>query len=413
MQIENSVYLYYNKIKTFLKLFFIRKVFLFMEVYLDNASTTFPKPIEVVNSIHDYMLNIGGNANRGNYSNSLESNRQLLLARERICNLFGFNDPKNIIFTNNITTSLNMLIKGLLKSGDHVISSYMEHNSILRPLHDCKENLNVDLTLVKASNEGFINALDIKKSIKSNTKLIILSHASNVTGSIQPLEEIGALCKEKNIYFIIDSAQSAGTIPININKLNANAIAFTGHKSLLGPQGTGGFIIDDKLNKETKSILSGGTGSLSHSVTQPDFLPDKFECGTLNMPGIIGLSSAIDFINKTGILGIQEKIKYLRKKLYIGINNIDGFKIYGDTTLNNSTTCLSVNYKNYDPAEVSFYLEQHGIKTRAGLHCAPLAHKSINTFPTGTVRFSLSLFNTKEDIDYTLSILNNINSELK
>ena len=383
-----------------------------MQVYLDNASTTFPKPKEVVDSIYNYMLNVGGNANRGNYSNSIESNRQLLLARERICDLFGFNDPKNVIFTNNITTSLNILIKGLLKPEDHVISSYMEHNSILRPLNDCVENLSIDLTLIKASNQGFIDVSDVKNSIKDNTKLIVLSHASNVTGSIQPLKEIGALCKEKNIYFIIDSAQSAGTIPISINQLNANAIAFTGHKSLLGPQGTGGFIIDDKLNVETKPLLSGGTGSLSHSFVQPDFLPDKFECGTLNMPGIIGLSSAINFINKTGILGIQEKIKYLRKKLYIGINNIEGFKIYGDTTLDNSTTCLSVNYKDYDPAEISFYLEQNGIKTRAGLHCAPLAHKSIDTFPTGTVRFSLSLFNTKEEIDYTLSVLNNINSEL-
>lgn len=380
-----------------------------MEVYLDNASTTFPKPKEVADSMYDYLMNVGGNANRGNYSNSLASNRQLFLARERICDFFNFDKCENVIFTNNITTSLNILIKGLLKPGDHVISTYMEHNSILRPLDDCRHTLHIDLSLVKASSEGFVDINDIEKSIKPNTKLIIMSMASNVTGSIQSISDIGKLCKKHNIFFVIDTAQAAGSLDIDFKKLNVNAIAFTGHKSLLGPQGIGGFIIDDKLNKQTRHILSGGTGSNSYSLKQPDFLPDKFECGTLNMPGIVGLSTSINFINNIGILGIHEKIKYLREKLYIGINNIEGFMIYGDKTLQNSTTCLSVNYKDSDPAEVAFYLEQNNIKTRAGLHCAPLAHQAIGTYPNGTVRFSISLFNTKEEIDYTLSILNKIN----
>lgn len=383
-----------------------------MEVYLDNASTTFPKPKVVADSIYNYLVNVGGNANRGNYSNSLEGNRQLYIARERICDFFNFDKPSNVVFTNNITTSLNFLIKGLLKSGDHVISSTMDHNSTLRPLTDCKDNLNIDVTLIEGSDEGFIDISKVKKAIRTNTKAIVLSHASNVTGSIQDLEAIGLICKDNNIFFIIDCAQSAGTLDVDMIRLNANALAFTGHKSLLGPQGIGGFIIDDKLNVCCSPLISGGTGSSSHSLYQPDFLPDKFECGTLNMPGIIGLSNSINFINEIGRTNIEEKLKFLRTKLFNGLCNIDGIKVYGDMTCNKSTTCISFNYKNFDPAEVSYYLEQNGIKTRAGLHCAPLAHKSIHTFPTGTTRLSVGFFNTEAEIDYTLSVLNKLDDSI-
>ncbi|MGG7179205.1 aminotransferase class V-fold PLP-dependent enzyme [Clostridium paraputrificum] len=383
-----------------------------MDVYLDNASTTFPKPKIVADSIYDYLINIGGNANRSNYSNSLESNRQLLLARERISQFFNYDKCENVIFTNNITTSLNLLIKGLLKSGDHVISSSMEHNSVLRPLIDCKEILNIELDIIQASTEGFIDPNDIKGKVKSNTRAVIISHASNVTGSIQNLKLIGEICREFDVFFIIDTAQTAGVIDIDMKSLKADAIAFTGHKSLLGPQGVGGFIIDDKLNDSCSSILSGGTGSLSHSLYQPTFLPDKFECGTLNMPGIIGLSNAINYINIIGRNTIEDKNKLLRGILLNGMLNIDGITVYGDTNNNNSTTCISFNYKDIDPSETSFYLDSNGIKNRAGLHCAPLAHKSIHTFPTGTVRLSIGFFNTKEEIDYTLTVLNKIGKNL-
>ena len=383
-----------------------------MEVYLDNGSTTFPKPKIVADSIYDYLINIGGNANRSNYSNSLESNRHLLLARERISEFFNYDKCENVIFTNNITTSLNLLIKGLLKSGDHVISSSMEHNSVLRPLIDCKEKLNIELDLIEASIQGFIDPNDIRAKVKSNTRAVIISHASNVTGSIQNLKLIGDICTESNIFFIIDAAQSAGVIDVDMKGLKANAVAFTGHKSLLGPQGIGGFIIDDRLNDCCSSILSGGTGSLSHSLYQPTFLPDKFECGTLNMPGIIGLSNAIAYINGIGRNVIEGKNKFLRGMLLDGLLNIDGITVYGDINNNNSTTCISFNYKDIDPSETSFYLDCNGIKNRAGLHCAPLAHKSIHTYPTGTVRLSVGHFNTKEEIDYTLSILNKLSNNL-
>lgn len=382
-----------------------------MEVYLDNAATTFPKPKQVVDAMYNYMLNIGGNAGRGNYSNSLQSNRCLYDARETICNFFGYDNPSNVIFTNNVTTSLNMLIKGLLKPGDHVITSSMEHNSVIRPLIDCKNSIHIDLDIINADSKGFISVDDIEKGIRSETKLVVITQASNVTGSIQNIKQIGKLCKDNGIFFIVDSSQGAGVLDINMKLIYADAIAFTGHKSLLGPQGIGGFIIDDNLNKNCLSILQGGTGSLSYSLEQPDFLPDKFECGTHNLPGIVGLSESIKFINSIGLNEINEHNKYLLKYLLNGLMNISGLKVYGDTSGNNSTTCVSINSDSLDASELGYLLENEGIKTRCGLHCSPLAHKTIGTYPNGTVRLSLSYFTTKADIEYTLKSINKIISK--
>ncbi|MDU1006276.1 aminotransferase class V-fold PLP-dependent enzyme [Clostridium butyricum] len=379
-----------------------------MDVYLDNSSTTFPKPKQVIDGMYNYMLNVGGNAGRGNYTNTLQSNRFLYEAREIVSDFFGFSSPSNVIFTNNVTTSLNMLIKGLIKQGDHVITSSMEHNSVLRPLINCKELLDINLDIIDADESGFINVSDFRSKITSATKLVVLTQASNVTGSIQNIAEVGKICKEKNVFFIVDSSQGAGVLELNINSVNANAIAFTGHKSLLGPQGIGGFIIDDKLNDSCKSILHGGTGSLSYSLDQPDFLPDKFECGTHNMPGIVGLSEGIKFINSTGLKTIYEHNHYLINYLLDGLQNIKDIIIYGDSTGKNITTCVSINMKSLDSSELGYSLENSGIKTRCGLHCAPLAHKTIRSYPNGTVRLSVSYFNTKEEIDFTLKTLNKI-----
>ncbi|WP_294375692.1 aminotransferase class V-fold PLP-dependent enzyme [uncultured Clostridium sp.] len=379
-----------------------------MDVYLDNSSTTFPKPKQVIDSMYNYMINIGGNAGRGNYSNTLQSNRFLYEAREIVSDFFGFSSPSNVIFTNNVTTSLNMLIKGLLKTGDHVVTSSMEHNSVIRPLVNCKENLKIKLDIIDADDLGFINPSDFASKITSETKLVILTQASNVTGSIQNIAEVGKICKEKNVFFIVDSSQGAGVLNLDINAVHANAIAFTGHKSLLGPQGIGGFIIDDKLNASCRALLQGGTGSLSYSLDQPDFLPDKFECGTHNMPGIIGLSEGIKFIKSTGIQNIYEHNHHLMNQLLNGLLNIDNLIVYGDTTGKNITTCVSINMKCMDSSELGFILEENAIKTRCGLHCAPLAHRTIGTYPNGTVRLSIGYFNTKEEIDYTLKTLNKI-----
>lgn len=384
-----------------------------MEVYLDNSSTTFPKPKQVIDSMYNYMLNIGGNSGRGNYSNSLQSNRYLYEAREIICNFFNYDSPSNVIFTSNVTLSLNMLIKGILKPGDHVITSSMEHNSVIRPLISCKEQLPIELDILKASSSGFIDISDLKSKINNKTKLVVITHASNVTGSIQDITNIGKICSDHNVFFIVDSSQSAGVLDINMKDIGANAIAFTGHKSLLGPQGIGGFILDSKFNSSCSSLLQGGTGSLSASLEQPDFLPDKFECGTLNLPGIVGLAEAIKYINTVGLNTIYEHNHYLINYLLNGLLNIDGIIIYGDLSGKMLTTCISININLLDASELSYYLECEGIKTRSGLHCSPLAHETIGTYPTGTVRLSLSYFTTKEEIDYTLTTLRKLTLNIK
>lgn len=375
-----------------------------MKVYLDNASTTFPKPKIVTDSIYEYLTNIGGNANRSTSSNSLASNREVLMARQKIADFFNFDKIENVIFTNNITTSLNILIKGILKKGDHVLTSSIEHNSVIRPLISCKESIGIDLEFVKANKNSFINPSDFEAKIKPNTKLIVLTHASNVTGCIQPIKEIGAICKKYNIFFIIDTAQSAGTVKIDFNEVNASALAFTGHKSLLGPQGIGGFIISDELNEACSPFIEGGTGSLSQDIYQPTFLPDKFESGTLNIPGIVGLSRGIDFINEIGLENIKSHNTNLYKKLVSGLLEL-GYTVYGDLSCNNSTTSISFNLQNVDPSELSFYLDSNGISNRSGLHCAPKTHETIGTFPLGSVRLSISYFNTNEEIEYVLKIL--------
>lgn len=383
-----------------------------MEIYLDNASTTFPKPKQSIDAMYNYMLNVGGNSGRGNYSNSLESNRYLYNARELVSNFFNFDCPENVIFTSNVTESLNMLIKGLLKQGDHVLTSSLEHNSVVRPLYSCVESLNVKLDFIKCTSTGFIDIDDFKNKILPNTKLVIITQVSNVTGSIQDLKAIGEICKQNNIFFIVDSAQGAGVIKLDIKSINANAIAFTGHKSLLGPQGIGGFIIDNELNDSCISIIHGGTGSMSSSMYQPNFLPDKFESGTLNMPGIVGLSESIKYINSIGLDNIYSHNKYLITYLLEGLLNIKNIIVYGDLSGKSLTTCISINMKSMDCSELSYLLDCEGIKTRSGLHCSPLAHQTIGTYPTGTVRLSISYFNTKADIDYTLLILNKIANKL-
>lgn len=380
-----------------------------MSIYLDNASTTFPKPESVPKSIYNFLTNVGGNPGRSNHDNALQTNRILVESREAIAQFFNHKSIENVIFTSNITTSLNILINGSLTLGDHVITSSMEHNSVLRPLFNLKNQDLIELDILYANKFGFISADDLKNLIKPNTRMIIINHASNVIGSIQPLKEISDICKSNNIFFILDTAQSAGVLNIDFTELNLSALAFTGHKSLFGPQGIGGFIIDDNLNKSCNPYILGGTGSLSHSLTQPDFLPDKFESGTLNMPGIVGLMEGIKFIKGEGINTIYNQNKFLRHYLMEKIRNINGVILYDDQYNNDYTSCISFNITNMDTAELSFTLDSDfGIKNRSGLHCSPLAHKTIGSFPSGTVRLSLSYFNTKEDMDYTINAINKI-----
>lgn len=380
-----------------------------MKIYLDNAATSFPKPSSVVDAVVNYMTNIGSNPGRGSYNNALEGSRIVYNCREKLCNLFNFQKPENVIFMPNITYSLNTLIKSIVKNNWHIIISSMEHNSVLRPIFQLKETMNIDIDVIQCSEEGFIDLDDFKSKIKQNTKLAVLSHASNVNGSIQPLYEIGEICRNKGVYFIIDSAQTAGSLEVDFKALNCNALAFTGHKSLLGPQGIGGFLIDDELNNLSIPYIVGGTGSLSSQITQPDFLPDKFESGTLNTPGIAGLLEGIKFIEKEGLKAIRDHEDSLTKYFIDSLLNMEGIIFYGSTNTELRTSTISINFSHRDSAEVSYLLDsQYGIMTRTGLHCAPLAHKTIGSYPMGTLRFSLGYFNTKEEIKYTIDSLHNI-----
>lgn len=372
-----------------------------MNIYFDNASTSFPKPKVVIEGISDFMYNFGGNAGRGSSSSSFTSSKIVYECREKLCNFFNFDKSENVIFTPNITTSLNILIYSIVQKGWHVITSSMEHNSVIRPLTRLKDEGIIELDIIKCDKNGYISIDDFRKTIRDNTKLVILSHASNVIGSIQPLELIGAICKLNNIFFIIDSAQTAGCELLDFKALNCSALAFTGHKALLAPQGIGGFLISDELNEISRPIILGGTGSLSHSLIQPDYLPDKFESGTLNLPGIVGLSKALDFIQSEGLSAINEREKYLTKYLLDKLVQCEDIIIYGPQNVTMRTATISFNIKGLDSSIVAFELDNtYKIVTRTGLHCAPLAHKTIGTYPEGTVRVSLGYFNEIKEIDY-------------
>ncbi|MFV3013859.1 aminotransferase class V-fold PLP-dependent enzyme [Clostridium botulinum] len=380
-----------------------------MKVYLDNAATTYPKPEKVYSSILNYMKNVGASPGRGGYENALTGDRMVYKCRQSLINLFNFNKIENVVFTSNITASLNILIKSIVKDGWHVITSSMDHNSVIRPLVSLEKSNKIQLDILNCSEEGLINIEDFKNAIKDNTKLVVLSHASNIVGTIQPLETIGKICKEKGIYFIIDSAQTAGVLPLNFQNLNCNALAFTGHKALLGPQGIGGFIIDDELNNIATNFIEGGTGSLSESTLQPDFLPDKFESGTMNTPGIAGLLAGIEYINEEGLNAIKEREEYLSREFINGLLNIDSVKVYGPLDASLRTAAISINSSKIDNSELGFLLDsEFGIMVRTGLHCAPLAHKTIGSFPQGTLRFSFGAFNDIKDINYALYALNSI-----
>ena len=379
-------------------------------IYLDNAATSFPKPQIVIDDMMNYMMNCGGNASRGSSSIALAGNRAIYDCRETIANFFNFDKVENVIFTNNITTSLNIILHSLVKENWHVITTTMDHNSVLRPLEKLKNTLNIEVDYAKADNEGFISPSTIESLIKSNTKLVIMSHASNLTGSIQDITSIGAICKKHGIFFVVDTAQTAGIIPIDMKASNINVLAFTGHKSLFGPQGIGGFIIDDKINEVMDIVFAGGTGSSSFSLEHPRELPDKFECGTLNTPGIIGLNSGINFIKKEGLEKIRAKEEKLCAYALTELSKIDNIIIYGSMDASKRTSTILFNIKDIDSSELGFYLDfEKGIVTRTGIHCAPLGHQTLVHDQHGGVRISPGYFNTKEDIDLLIDSLKKYN----
>lgn len=372
------------------------------KVYLDNAATSYPKAPGVSAAVCDYIDNIGSNVGRGTYQSSYSAGEIVYETRELLSELFKYDNPLNVVFTMNITHSLNTLLKGLLKPGEHVIVSSMEHNAVMRPLTNL-HTLGVEFDRVPCNLNGELNPADMEKFIKPNTKLVVLTHASNVCGTILPIYSVGEMCKKHNLHFIIDTAQTAGVFDVDFNRFNLSALAFTGHKGLLGPQGVGGFIINDKLVNKISPFIEGGTGSLSESELQPEYMPDKFESGTLNLPGIYGLNASLKYIKKTGIDTIHRIEMELTKRFIDGILNIDGIKNIGLDTIEGRTSVVSLDFINLDNSEVAFMLDREfGIMTRVGLHCSPSAHKTLNTFPRGTVRFSFGHFNTAKEVDYAI-----------
>ena len=377
------------------------------KIYLDNAATSFPKAPHMSEIISNFVDNNCVNINRGMYSMSDDLSDIVLETRVKLAQLFDCSDNpvkfcKRIIFTSGVTASINMFLRGILKNGDHVVTGALEHHAVMRTLYDLQKEKDITFDVAKCDEKGIVTADSVEKMLKDNTKAVIINHASNVFGSVSKLEEIGKLCFEKDIFFAVDTAQTAGVVPISMRQCNIDFLAFSGHKGLLGLQGIGGFAVSEKLSPELKPTITGGTGSASRFYSQPDILPDKFESGTLNLCGIISLSHSLDYINSIGVNNIHNRELELRRYFVERIKDIEDIKIHCADSVTDTTAVVSLSFGALDNAFVASALERgYGVMTRCGLHCSPLAHSSMGTYPSGTVRFSFSYFNTEEEIDYT------------
>lgn len=379
--------------------------------YLDNAATTFPKPPEVAEAVTAYITGLGSNINRGCYGSAYEAENMVYETRELLCRLFRGPDCKNVIFTKNVTESLNVLLKGLLQPGDHVLVSSMEHNAVMRPLVQM-EKTGVSFSRIPCSKTGELQLDAMEGLVQPNTRAVVLTHASNVCGTVLPLEQVGAFCKEHGLLFIADTAQTAGVLDLDMEKMSMDALAFTGHKGLLGPQGIGGFVIRDELAERIEPLLSGGTGSVSHTEEVPTFLPDRFEPGTLNLPGIAGLRAGLLWLERTGIANVRAHEAALTARFLEKLAPLEAeglIRIIGRRDTEHRTGVVSIQTVDLDQATAAFELDsQYGIQTRVGLHCAPSAHKTLGTYPTGTIRFSFGWRNTAEDVDAAVAALEEI-----
>ncbi|MBU3129347.1 aminotransferase class V-fold PLP-dependent enzyme [Clostridium tagluense] len=374
-------------------------------IYLDNAATSFPKPVEVYDQVLRCMENYAANPGRSSHDMAVEASAKIMDTRQELSELFNIPNMFNIVFTSNATEALNIGIKGILKPGDHVISTVIEHNSVLRPLNYLSEK-GLTFTLLPVDESGYLNINNLKNEIRRNTKAIIVNHTSNVLGTVQDIRAIGELAKKSGIIFMVDASQSAGVISIDVAQDNIDLLAFPGHKGLYGPQGTGGLYIREGL--EMDSFKQGGTGSESFSMKQPDFLPDRFESGTLNTPGIAGLCAGIRFIKKVGIENIRKHEIMLVEYLVKELSKLPYVKIYGGTDYKNRGAVVSLNLDNIDSSEVGELLNKKGIAVRTGFHCAPLIHETIGTNRKGTVRISPGYFNNLEDIEKLIKALKDI-----
>lgn len=377
-----------------------------MSIYLDNAATSYPKPEPVYRAVDFALRHVGGSPGRGGYKRGLDAVRMVFEAREAVAELFAVRDSSRVVFTGSATEALNLAISGLLMPGDHVVTTKAEHNSVARPLYRA-ESRGVEVTRLDCDRSGLLEPGELARSIRGNTRLIALTHCSNVTGAIQPIGEIGELARKAGIPFLVDAAQSAGVIPINVEELGVTLLAAPGHKGLLGPQGTGFLYIADGI--DPAPLMVGGTGSHSTDERQPAEMPARYESGTQNVPGIAGLKAGLEFIRETGIENIRNRESRLVGSLLDGLARIPGIALYGPPRELERGGIVSFTLKGVDPSAIGFVLDRdHDIAVRVGLHCAPGAHRCIGTFPEGTVRVSPGYFSTQDDIEALIAAVDEI-----
>ena len=381
------------------------------KIYLDQACTSFPKAPGTAEAVYDYLSRSPVNVNRGGYDAAYSVEEQIFDTREQLRRLFGFSSGKgkNVIFTGNITASLNYILKGILKPGDHVLVTSMEHNAVMRPLTQLKET-GVTFDRIPCLPDGSLLLAEAEALLRPETRLLVCLHASNVCGTLMPVQEIGDFCRKHGLLFILDTAQTAGVLPLDMEALHIDVLAFTGHKGLRGPQGIGGFLIRDALAQEMVPLISGGTGSISHTEEIPDFLPDRFEPGTPNIPGILGLHAALTHLEKISVEEIFCREMELTEYFLKGVQKLDpqetSLRLIGKKTAKDRCAVVSLQTPGMDMAEAAYLLDsRYGIMTRVGLHCAPSAHKTLGTYPEGTIRFSFGPENTKEELDAALAAL--------
>jgi cysteine desulfurase family protein len=377
-------------------------------VYFDNAATSWPKPAAMMAAMIDYNEQIGGSPGRSGHQRSLDAGRVILETREALAELFGCGDSLRIAFTKNATEALNIALSGSLNPGDHVVASSMEHNSVMRPLR-CLEAQGVQLSVVSCSGDGRLDPDDVRAAIKPRTRLLVVTHASNVTGTIQPVAGLGKIARDHGILFCVDAAQTAGALPINVDEMAIDLLAFSGHKSLYGPQGTGGLYVREGLERQLRPLMTGGTGSRSEFEGQPDFMPDKYESGTPNTIGLAGLGAGVRFVLAEGVEAVRSKEEGLTTRFLAGLAALPGVIVYGPPDAASRTAVISFNIAGVSPSAAALELdERFGILCRPGLHCAPAAHRTIGTFPQGTIRFGFGYFNKEEEIDMALEAIRSL-----
>jgi cysteine desulfurase family protein len=373
-------------------------------IYLDNTATSWPKPPGVPAAMVRFLTEIGANPGRSGHRLSVEAGRIVYGAREAVARLFNAPDPLRVIFGQNATDAINLALHAVLGPGDHVVASSMEHNAVMRPLRALQEKRGVALTAVPCSSTGGLSVAAVHAALTPATKLIVLNHASNVVGTLLPVAAVGAVAQERDTLLLVDAAQTAGAFPIDMRADGIDLLAFTGHKSLLGPMGTGGLVIGERVVPDRMEPLTrGGTGSRSEHQTQPDFLPDKFESGTRNAVGLAGLHAGLAWIEERGLAAIRVREIALAQRLIDGLTRIDGVTVYGPKDARLQTATVSFTVAGTETSDVGLRLdEEFGIMCRVGLHCAPAAHETLGTFPRGTVRFGMGIFTTEEEIDTAL-----------